>query len=136
VKDLFQGGLEMAISTVNPATGEEVESFEPLTEEQIDEKIRRADETFREYRKTSFEERKRMLLKAAEILEAEAEDLGRTITEEMGKPLAAAIAEANKCARGCRYYAENGARFMADEEIELEGAKVYVRYQPLSLIHI
>jgi succinate-semialdehyde dehydrogenase/glutarate-semialdehyde dehydrogenase len=121
----------MAISTINPATGEEVESFDPLSEEQVEEKLQRATETFNEYRKTSFEERAQMLTRAAEILEEEAEDLGRTITEEMGKPLAAAIAEANKCARGCRYYVENAERFMADEEIEMEGAKVYVRYQPI-----
>ncbi len=121
----------MAISTVNPATGEEVESFEALTEDQIEEKIRRAAETFREYRKTSFEERARMLTRAAEILEEEAEEFGRIITGEMGKPLAAAVAEANKSARGCRYYAENAERFMADEEIELEGAKVYIRYEPI-----
>ena len=121
----------MAISTINPATGEEVESFEPLSDEQVEEKLQKATETYSEYRKTSFEERAQMLTRAAEILEEEAEDLGRIITEEMGKPLAAAVAEANKCARGCRYYVENAERFMADEEIEMEGAKVYVRYQPI-----
>lgn len=121
----------MAISTINPATGEEVESFEPLSEEQVEEKLQRAADTFREYHKTSFEERAQMLNRAAEILEDEAEEFGRIITEEMGKPYAAAIAEANKSARGCRYYAENAERFMADEEIEMEGAKVYVRYQPI-----
>jgi succinate-semialdehyde dehydrogenase/glutarate-semialdehyde dehydrogenase len=121
----------MAISTINPATGEEVESFEPLGEEQVKEKLQRATDTYNEYRKTSFEERARMLTRAAEILEEEAEELGRIITEEMGKPLAAAVAEANKCARGCRYYVENAERFMANEEIEMEGAKVYVRYQPI-----
>ena len=121
----------MAISTINPATGEEVESFEPLSEEQVEEKLQKATETHREYRKTSFEERAQMLTRAAEILEEEAEDLGRIITEEMGKPFSAAVAEANKCARGCRYYVENAERFMADEEIEMEGAKVYVRYQPI-----
>ena len=121
----------MAISTINPATGEEVETFDPLTDEQVEEKLQRAAETYDEYRKTSFGERAQMLTRAAEILEEEAEELGRTITEEMGKPLAAAVAEANKCARGCRYYVENAERFMADEKIEMEGAKVYVRYQPI-----
>ncbi|CAN5712108.1 NADP-dependent succinic semialdehyde dehydrogenase [soil metagenome] len=121
----------MAISTINPATGEEVESFEPLGEEQVEEKLQRATDTYEEYRKTSFEERARMLTRAAEILEEDAEKFGRIITEEMGKPLAAAIAEANKCARGCRYYVENAERFMADEEIEMDGASVYIRYQPI-----
>ena len=121
----------MAISTINPATGEEEKSFEALGEEQIEKKLQLADETYREYRRTSFEERARMLTRAAEILEEEAEELGRIITNEMGKPLAAGIAEANKCARGCRYYAENAERFMADEKIEYEGANVYIRYQPI-----
>ncbi len=124
----------MAISTVNPATGEEVRSFEALTQEEIDEKIQHAADTFREYRKTSFAERAQMMLRAAEILEEEAEDFGRLMTSEMGKTLAAATAEAKKCARGCRYYAENAERFMADEEVELEGARAYIRYEPLGPI--
>src|SRR3712207_7096048 len=106
----------MAISTVNPATGEEVRIFEALTEGEIDEKIQHAAGTFREYKKTSFEERARMMLRAAEILEEEAEEFGRLMTSEMGKTLAAAAVEAKKCARGCRYYAENAERFMARSE--------------------
>jgi succinate-semialdehyde dehydrogenase / glutarate-semialdehyde dehydrogenase len=121
----------VAIATINPATGEEVKTFDPLGDEEIDRKLRLAAETFREYRKTSFEERSEMLLRAAEILEEEAEDLGRLMTGEMGKTLAAATAEAQKCARGCRYYAENAEKMLADEEVELEGAKAFVRYQPL-----
>jgi succinate-semialdehyde dehydrogenase/glutarate-semialdehyde dehydrogenase len=124
----------VAISTVNPATGEEIRTFEALTEEGIDDKVQRAADTFREYKKTSFEERARMMLRAAEILEEEAEDFGRLMTSEMGKTLAAATAEAKKCARGCRYYAENAERFMADEEVELEGARAYIRYEPLGPI--
>src|SRR5215210_4274909 len=124
----------VAISTVNPATGEEIRTFEPLSEEEIDENIQHSVDTFREYRNTSFAERARMMTRAAEILEEEAEDFGRLMTSEMGKTLAAATAEAQKCARGCRYYAENAERFMADEEIELRGAKTYVRYEPLGPI--
>jgi succinate-semialdehyde dehydrogenase / glutarate-semialdehyde dehydrogenase len=127
----FARRIIVAISTVNPATGEEVKTFDELSDEEIDRKLQLAADTFREYRKTSFEERSRMLIRAAEILEDEAEEFGRLMTSEMGKTLAAAIAEANKCARGCRYYAENAERFLADEEIELEGANAYVRYQPL-----
>ncbi len=121
----------MAISTISPVTGEEIESFDELTDEQIDQKLQLGADTFREYRKTSFEERSRMMIKAAEILEEEAEEFGRIMTTEMGKTLASAIAEAGKCARGCRYYAENAEKFMADEEIELEGAQTFIRYQPI-----
>jgi succinate-semialdehyde dehydrogenase/glutarate-semialdehyde dehydrogenase len=121
----------MAIATVNPATGEEIKTFEALTDEEIDGKLALAAETFREYRNTSFAERSRMLLRAAEILDDEAEDLGRLMTREMGKTLAAAKAEAQKCARGCRYYAEHAEAMLADEPVELEGARAFVRYQPL-----
>jgi succinate-semialdehyde dehydrogenase/glutarate-semialdehyde dehydrogenase len=121
----------MAIATVNPATGEEIKTFEALTDEEIEGKLALAAKTFREYRHTSFEERSRMLLRAAEILEDEAEELGRIMTTEMGKTLASAIGEANKCARGCRYYAENAEKMLADERIELEGARTFVRYQPI-----
>ena len=124
----------MAINTINPATGEEVRSFEALAEGEIDEKVQRALDTFYEYRKTSFEERSRMLLRAADILEEEAEEFGRLMTSEMGKTLAAATAEAKKCARGCRYYAENAESFMADEEVVLEGARAFIRYEPLGPI--
>ena len=121
----------MAISTINPATGEEIESFDELTDEQVEEKVQRAADTFREYRKTSFEERSRMLVRAAEILEEEAEELGRIMTTEMGKTYVSAIAEANKCARGCRYYAENAEKFMSDEAVEMKGAEAFIRYQPI-----
>ena len=121
----------MAIATVNPATGEEIKTFEALTDEEIDGKLALAAETFREYRNTPFAERSRMLLRAAEILDDEAEDLGRLMTREMGKTLAAAKAEAQKCARGCRYYAEHAEAMLADEPVELEGARAFVRYQPL-----
>ena len=121
----------VAISTINPATGEEIESFDELTDEQVEEKVQRAADTFREYRKTSFEKRSRMLVRAAEILEEEAEELGRIMTTEMGKTYVSAIAEANKCARGCRYYAENAEKFMSDEAVEMKGAEAFIRYQPI-----
>jgi succinate-semialdehyde dehydrogenase / glutarate-semialdehyde dehydrogenase len=124
----------VAIATVNPATGEEIRTFDALTEEQIDEKIQRSVDTFREYGKTSFAQRSRMMRRAAEILEEEAEEFGRLMTSEMGKTLAAATAEAQKCARGCRYYAENAESFLADEETELEGARAFIRYEPLGPI--
>ena len=121
----------MAISTVNPATGEEIKTFDALGDQEIDQKLQLAAETFREYRKTSFTDRSRWLMRAAEILEEEAEELGRIMTLEMGKTFASAIGEANKCARGCRYYAENAEAMLADEQIKMEGARTFVRYQPI-----
>ncbi len=121
----------MAIATINPATGEMLHAFEPLAEAQIEEKLQRAADTFREYRRTSFAERAEKMLRAAEILEDARETFGRMMTTEMGKPLKAACEEAVKCAWGCRYYAENAERFLADEVVETNATRSFVRYQPI-----
>jgi len=105
----------MAIATINPATGEVVKTFEPLTEEQIDQKLQLAASAYREHRRTSFADRASKMLRAAEILEKEKDECAHLMTLEMGKPLKAAVAEALKCATGCRYYAENAEKFLADE---------------------
>jgi succinate-semialdehyde dehydrogenase/glutarate-semialdehyde dehydrogenase len=121
----------MAIATINPATGELVKKFESLSDAEVEAKVKRAAETFPEYRKISFAERARKMMKAAELLEAEKEACGRMMTLEMGKPLKAAVAEAAKCATACRYYAENAERFMADEVVETPARKSFIRYQPM-----
>ena len=124
----------MAIATVNPATGELVKSFESLSADQIERKLRLAADTFQTYRHTPFSERARMVTRAAEILENEKDECGRLMTLEMGKPLKAAVAEAAKCATGCRYYAENAERFLADEIVETGAKKSFIRYLPLGPI--
>ncbi|HZR32664.1 MAG TPA: NAD-dependent succinate-semialdehyde dehydrogenase [Terriglobales bacterium] len=121
----------MAIASINPATGEVLKTFEPLSDSQLDAKIALAAETFRNYRKVPFAQRSRWMIKAAEIIEAEKEALGRLMTWEMGKTLRSAIDEAAKCAWVCRYYAENAERFLADEIVETTASRSYVRYQPL-----
>jgi succinate-semialdehyde dehydrogenase / glutarate-semialdehyde dehydrogenase len=121
----------MPIASVNPATGETLQMFNPLTDGEVDGRLQLAESTFRQYRKTSFGQRSAWLLKAAEILEAEKERHGRLMTTEMGKPLKAAVEEAAKCALGCRYYAENAERFLADEPVPTNASRSFVRYQPL-----
>ncbi len=124
----------MAITSINPATGQVLRSFEPLSEGQIEAKLARAAETFRQYRHMPFAERAQRMRRAAEILETEKDRLGRLMTAEMGKPLKAAIAEAEKCAWACRYYAENAERFLADEDVPTNAARSYIHYQPLGPI--
>ena len=124
----------MAIATINPATGQTIKTFEALTDSQVDQKIQRAAETFPAFRKLSFADRARMMIRAAEILEGEKEALGRLMTTEMGKTYRSAIDEAVKCAWGCRYYAEHAERFLADEPIETPASRSFVRYQPLGII--
>src|ERR1700690_442339 len=92
------------ILSTNPAIGEVLKSFEPLTSLQISEKIQRADAAFKQYRRTSFAQRAIWLQQAASILDGEKEAFGRLMTLEMGKPVKAAYAEVAKCAWVCRYY--------------------------------
>ena len=124
----------MAIATINPATGELVKKFDALTDAQVDDKITKAAVAFRSFRKTPFADRTRWMIQAAEILESEKEAIGRLMTLEMGKTLPSAIAEAEKCAATCRYYAENAARFLADEPIATSAANSYIRYQPIGIV--
>jgi len=124
----------MAIATINPADGLLLKTFEPLSDSQIDEKLRRAVDTFSRYRKVPFAERARMMIKAAGILDTEKETLGRLMTMEMGKPFRAGVDEAVKCAWACRYYAENAERFLVDEVIQTTASRSYIHYQPLGPI--
>ncbi|MEA5619208.1 NAD-dependent succinate-semialdehyde dehydrogenase [Cronbergia sp. UHCC 0137] len=124
----------MAIATINPATGETVKTFETLKDGEIATKLDLAGQAFEQYRKTSFSQRSLWLQQAAVILEQEKVDFGKLITLEMGKPLKAAIAEAEKCATVCRYYAENAADFLADVPVNTDASHSFIRYQPLGAI--
>ncbi len=124
----------MAIATTNPATGEVVKSFEPLTGAQIEQKLQLAASAFRSHRQTTFAERASKMMRAAEILEKEKDECARLMTLEMGKPLKAAVGEALKSATGCRYYAENAEKFLADEIVEAGAKRSFIRYRPIGPI--
>lgn len=124
----------MAITTINPATGELLKTFEPLSDAEIAQKLDLGQQTFEKYHKTSFAERSHWMQKAADILDQEKEDFAKIMTLEMGKPFKAAIAEVEKCALVCRYYAEHAAEFLADVTIKTDASHSFVRYQPLGII--
>jgi succinate-semialdehyde dehydrogenase/glutarate-semialdehyde dehydrogenase len=124
----------MAIASINPATAETLLTLEPLSQQQLDDKIRLARETFHSYRRTSFADRAQMMLRVAEILEAEKKDFARVMTLEMGKPINSAVQEAEKCAWVCRYYAENAERHLASEIVETNATNSFVRFQPLGVV--
>ncbi|OKK03667.1 succinate-semialdehyde dehydrogenase [Streptomyces sp. CB03234] len=127
----------MPIATVNPATGETLKTFEELTPDGIERCLAAADAAFRRYRTTTFADRARLLERAADLLDADQEDIARTMTTEMGKPLTAARAEAAKCVKAMRWYAANAERLLADEhppEAEVRdagAAHARVHYRPL-----
>jgi succinate-semialdehyde dehydrogenase/glutarate-semialdehyde dehydrogenase len=121
----------MAIASINPATGETLKTFEPHSAAQIEKKLQFASETFQSHRHTSLEERAAKMTRVAEILESEKLAFGKLMTIEMGKPIKAAIAEAEKCAWVCRYYAENAQNHLADQIVETNAKRSYVKFQPV-----
>ncbi|MER5634620.1 NADP-dependent succinic semialdehyde dehydrogenase [Streptomyces nitrosporeus] len=127
----------MPIATVNPANGETLRTFDALDEQEIDRRISAAHRAFRVHRTTGFAERARLLNRAADLLDEDREDIARTMTLEMGKPLGAARAEAAKCAKAMRWYAAHAEHLLADEypdeaDVKDSGAaRACVRYRPL-----
>jgi len=124
----------MPFETRNPTSGELIATYPSLSAAEVDVRLDRAMAAFRLWRRVSFDERARLMRRAAEILEHDAAELGRIMTLEMGKPIGAAGDEARKCARACRYYAEHAAQFLATESIATEAADTYVRYEPLGVV--
>ncbi|MGF1590574.1 MAG: NAD-dependent succinate-semialdehyde dehydrogenase [Pleurocapsa sp.] len=124
----------MAIATINPATGETLKTFTPLTDVEIEDKLALAQATFTQYRYTTFAQRSQWLNQAATILEKDTLKFAQIMTTEMGKTLASAIAEAEKCAIVCRFYAEKAPEFLADVPINSDASQSYVAYQPLGTI--
>ena len=122
----------MAIATINPTTGETLRTFAPLTATEVEDRLAAAASAYRRHRRSTFADRRRMMLEAARILDAEKEAFGRLMVTEMGKPLKAGVDEAAKCAWGCRYYAEHAERFLADERVrDRRDAQLRSRYQPI-----
>ena len=115
----------------NPATGEAVQLYRTHDAEELERRIATSFAAWASWRETGLDERGALLLRVADMLEAEKVALGRLMTLEMGKPIRAAVAEAEKCAWACRYYAENGPRFLADEHAETEADMSWVRYEPI-----
>jgi succinate-semialdehyde dehydrogenase / glutarate-semialdehyde dehydrogenase len=124
----------MVIATVNPATGETIRTFSALTDAEVEIKLELAQQTFTQCRQTSLEERAKSLNRVAEILENDRERLAALATLEMGKTYASAIAEVEKCAVVCRYYAKHGAQFLADIPVSTDGTKSWVRFEPVGIV--
>ncbi|MEV8021921.1 NADP-dependent succinic semialdehyde dehydrogenase [Streptomyces sp. NPDC086554] len=127
----------MPIATVNPATGETLETFQPLAPAEIERRLAAAAAAYAHHRLTDFAERARLLNRAADLLEEDVPFVARTMTTEMGKPVKAARAEAAKCVKAMRWYAQHAEELLADEhpapaDVEDSGAaRAVVRYRPI-----
>ena len=128
----------MPIATLNPATGEVEQEFEEHTPEQVEERLARAQQAFRELRRTTFAQRGEWMRRAADLIEADIDEVAEILTREMGKPITQSRAEVQKCAKGMRFYAEHAERFLADEPLEnpsaVNASRAYARYQPLGVV--
>ncbi len=125
----------MPIATINPATGETIKTFTPLTDAEVEAKLTLAADAFQKHRQTTFAERAACLTRAGAILEAEKQAIAETMTLEVGKTLKASVAEVEKCAAACRYYADHAEGFLADQPYDIGGeARAFIRYRPLGVI--
>ena len=123
--------FRMPIAAINPATGERLKEFSAFTELEIEKRLQQAERAFDHHRREPFPKRALLLMAAASLLEQEKKNFARTITLEMGKLFGAALEEVEKCARGCRFYAENAERFLEDEPALTAAGRSYVHYEPL-----
>src|SRR5690606_36266483 len=121
----------MTFATIDPTTGETVQTFEELDEETLEQKLAKAQKAFADRKRTPFADRAARMRRAAELLAPERERLARVMVEEMGKPIAAARAEIDKCAWVCRHYAEHAEGYLRDEPVDVGEARAFVRHLPL-----
>jgi succinate-semialdehyde dehydrogenase / glutarate-semialdehyde dehydrogenase len=121
----------MAIASINPATDEKLKEFAAFNDGEIDKRLKCAERAFEHHRREPFAKRAELMMAVASLLEREKDKFARLITTEMGKLLRGARDEIEKCARGCRFYAENAERFLEDEPAQTDAARSYVRYEPI-----
>jgi succinate-semialdehyde dehydrogenase/glutarate-semialdehyde dehydrogenase len=124
----------MAITSVNPATEEVLARFDAFSPEQIDTALEEAHVAFRQWRDISFAQRAELVRRAARYLRANKARFAGLITAEMGKPIAEAEAEIEKSAWGCDFYADNAARFLADEPVDTNARESFVAFEPLGTV--
>src|SRR5690606_35409427 len=111
-----------------------IKSFQELTDEEISQKISRADAAFKSWRETAFDERAKYMTEVAKELRSQKSELAKIITSEVGKTLSASEAEIEKCAITCEYYADNAEAFLAPEEVKTDASKSYVRFDPIGVV--
>jgi succinate-semialdehyde dehydrogenase/glutarate-semialdehyde dehydrogenase len=124
----------MSIKSMNPATGQVLREYDVPSEAELEALLDRATEIQPGFAALSVERRAEWLAAAADRLRARREELGRLMTSEMGKTLTSALAEVDKCEWVCRYYAENGAAFLADEIVASGARESRIRFEPLGVV--
>ena len=125
----------MEVVSINPWDLSEVERFQTHTDEEASAIIDQVDEAFSDWKKTSFAHRAELLHRVAEVLLKNKERYAAHVTAEMGKPISESLAEVEKCAWVCRFYADNAADFLAPKTVETDATTSFVRHDPLGVIY-
>jgi len=124
----------MALIALNPATGQTIAEYPETSPTEVEEAIRTAHQLHLEWKRTPFSHRAELMGNAASILRKRAREFGELMTQEMGKPLSGGVAEAEKCAWVCDYYAENAQDILTDREVETDASRSFVTFQPLGAV--
>lgn len=122
------------IKSINPATGEEIHSYNEMSDNEVNALINSVDAELKSWQKTSFAERSRLMKSAADVLKNKKDKYAKLMTLEMGKTFIQAKSEVEKCAWACEYFAENSEKFLKDEQIKTDASKSFVTYQPLGVV--
>lgn len=122
------------LQSINPATGKLLKTYDEISDRELNDLIVNADKVQKIWKRTAFAERAEKLIRAATLLGENADEYGRVMAEEMGKPVSQGKAEAQKCAWVCEYFAENAEAFLRDEFFETDARKSYVHYEPIGVI--
>ena len=122
------------VTTINPSTGNPIETYIRLKQTQVNSYIEEANKTFQIWKNKSYDERAKLMNALADIFDERNEEYAQLATKEMGKTIVQSRKEIEKCAKICRYYAGHTSELLADETVETEAIKSYVAFQPLGVI--
>lgn len=123
-----------SVKSINPYSGKIIETYKTHTKKEVDDLLKKAHQRFNDWKNVSFEERKKLMQNAANDLKTNKQEYAELITLEMGKPISQAIAEVEKCAWVCQYYAEQAENHLASEKIDTDAYKSYINYEPLGVV--
>ena len=124
----------MAIESINPATGDRLQAYDEMPPAAVAGVVSQTHDAFLGWRRSSFDERAQRMRAAAQILRTKAEAFARLMAQEMGKPVRDGVAEAQKCALCCDFYADNAARLLAPEPVATEARTSFVTFNPIGVV--
>lgn len=122
------------IQSINPADLQVIKTYNSMLPAEVNNIIDLTNNAFDEWKGTTFDQRSKLMMKAADVLRKKKEEYSKLMTLEMGKPISQSRAEVEKCAWVCEYYAENAEKFLADEIIETDASKSFIAFQPLGIV--